>query len=270
MSTCVSCGTELREQAKFCPRCGAKADVEPSAEDSPDEPQALPGAQEAATAPVAVAGSGRTCAHCGEELSATARFCTRCGAVAQSPAPAEAPAEDGQPEQAEAETAEVPQEPASAPEPAEVVPAGAPATISCPACGAQLSPTAAFCKQCGASVAAGAVAAAPSAEPARPLPPQPAPRSSSSRAGSSSLPPELTGFLTFRLLVGYWLAQVIFWGGTVYCVVHGIQIMDYTVTEGLAYVIGGPLVLRVLTEVAVAVLRLHEATLGADGRGGRR
>ena len=56
---CINCGTELRPNAKFCPKCGATV-----------------GASKAAGTPVAA-----TCPNCGQNLKPGAKFCSKCGAV---------------------------------------------------------------------------------------------------------------------------------------------------------------------------------------------
>jgi ribosomal protein L40E len=58
---CKKCGNEIPDTAKFCPKCGAKVEIEKT-----PEPK--------------IQGDIVICRRCGESNSLTARFCKRCGA----------------------------------------------------------------------------------------------------------------------------------------------------------------------------------------------
>lgn len=89
--TCVKCGAELPDGAKFCLACGSRVVSEP--------------------------GKTRFCMHCGAALPAGAKFCLQCGGAADIPA-------DASPAIAVSGTANPPQE-APAPVKSEEVPAEA-------------------------------------------------------------------------------------------------------------------------------------------------
>src|SRR5262245_61293670 len=56
---CSNCGAQMREGARFCPRCGMQT-------------------------PAAVAPQSRFCANCGAAMAPDARFCLSCGTAASS------------------------------------------------------------------------------------------------------------------------------------------------------------------------------------------
>jgi len=58
---CKKCGNEIPDTAKFCPKCGAKVEMEKTPEPKIQENVII-------------------CRRCGESNSLTARFCKRCGA----------------------------------------------------------------------------------------------------------------------------------------------------------------------------------------------
>lgn len=114
---CV-CGAQLKENARFCTKCGAKvaADI-----DSPDtashNPGRLPQEELLLAEDVQPEGQSYLCSGCGERMPMTAAFCTKCGAQKGSPVP-----EDTVP---------------------------LPEIHTCRNCGAGMSETAAYCNRCG-------------------------------------------------------------------------------------------------------------------------
>ena len=57
---CIECGSPLRDDARFCPKCGTSVTEQPKPEPS-------------------------KCAYCGAELKATSKFCSKCGRTVITP-----------------------------------------------------------------------------------------------------------------------------------------------------------------------------------------
>jgi hypothetical protein len=147
MADCATCGTALKETARFCPRCGAAVEAKPE-----------PASETAPGAPVA----SNRCASCGAELPGDARFCGECGSsVAEAGVPptesdagpdpatiAEPPIVAAEPDPDPApSTTESPEQPVADSDPA-ISTVGS----ACASCGAELPDDALFCGECGTPV----------------------------------------------------------------------------------------------------------------------
>lgn len=141
--TCPKCGASSVPGEAFCENCGAPL--------AAPEPEAAP----APAAAEAIAPEGRVCPACGAKASPDDAFCYICGAdlATAAPAPAAAP---------------VIEAPVPTPETPVAAAIPMPAPNTCPSCGAEYTPGAAFCDYCGAALAAPAEAAAP-VTPAPPM-----------------------------------------------------------------------------------------------------
>ncbi|GHU60301.1 hypothetical protein FACS1894171_1250 [Clostridia bacterium] len=137
MIFCEQCGSQIEEEAVFCPECGAAVTVAEEPGPSPTCPSCGAALAEGAVfcpecgAAVTVAeepGPSPTCPSCGAALAEGAVFCPECGAavtVAEEPEP----------------------------------------SPTCPSCGAALAEGAVFCPECGASVMGTPIPAADYAPP---------------------------------------------------------------------------------------------------------
>jgi len=158
---CPNCGNQTSEGAIFCDRCGTRL---PQPEAAPEQ-----------AAPIAAGGSV-ICPACGAGNVPGEAFCDFCGSPLEPPVPA-AEVAALEPVSSEAEL-EIAAAPAPVPSPAAEVtapaepvvdqaappaPAEAEAKLTCPVCGAEVSPGEAFCSNCGASLAQA------------PIPPEPVP-----------------------------------------------------------------------------------------------
>jgi predicted amidophosphoribosyltransferase len=145
MAVCPNCGNQTGEGAVFCDQCGTRL---PAPEAAVSEP-----------APAPAAGSV-ICPACGAGNVPGEAFCDYCGSPLEAPVPTAEVVPELEPVSSEAELEIVP---APAPPVEESAPSEAEAKLTCPACGAEVSPDEAFCANCGASLA----------QP--PIPPEPVP-----------------------------------------------------------------------------------------------
>ncbi|MGC9347861.1 MAG: zinc-ribbon domain-containing protein, partial [Anaerolineae bacterium] len=74
---CPNCGTENREEVRFCRACGHPLPQTPASEATPP-PAAEASSQTAASQPTSQT-SGIICPTCGATAKFGARFCPRCG-----------------------------------------------------------------------------------------------------------------------------------------------------------------------------------------------
>jgi predicted amidophosphoribosyltransferase len=149
MVICPNCGNQAGEGAMFCDRCGTRL----------PQPEAAP----VEMAPV-VAGGSVICPACGAGNVPGEAFCDFCGSPLEPPVPVaeEVAALEPVSSEAELEVAAAPAEPV-AEQAAPPAPVEAEGKLTCPVCGAEVSPGEAFCANCGASLAEA------------PIPPEPVP-----------------------------------------------------------------------------------------------
>ncbi len=91
-------------------------------------------------------------------------------------------------------------------------------------------------------------------------------------------------FLSFRRMLMPYLVQAVFWAGTALCIFHGVMILmgkaawiapgynvsdDQRVVAGLAVLIGGPIILRLLCENFIVVFRINETLTDMSGGGSK-
>ena len=132
LTTCPNCGSSVAYGAPFCASCGFQIN-------KPAAP-----------------GNVARCTNCGLPLTPGSAFCTNCGTKTQPAAPAEPvqPEQPAQPAQPEAPAEpETPAQPEAPVQEAPVQEAPAAPANTCPNCGKQLAPGAAFCTECGYHVA---------------------------------------------------------------------------------------------------------------------
>jgi RNA polymerase subunit RPABC4/transcription elongation factor Spt4 len=86
-STCTNCGKPLREGAQFCPRCGSAVVAASPPVVSTGAPTQSQSHTSASVIPVISPPETSTCANCGNQLRAAARFCPGCGSLVAAAEP---------------------------------------------------------------------------------------------------------------------------------------------------------------------------------------
>jgi len=82
-------------------------------------------------------------------------------------------------------------------------------------------------------------------------------------------------YLTFRRFITPVVIQIIFWIGVAVCVIRGITMIAASagafggaigIVGGLIVLFVGPIAVRVICELIMAVFRIHEALTEGEGR----
>ena len=102
---CPKCQSEIKDNAKFCTKCGCNlaeelAKMKPAAPQQPVQPQAQ---------------QDKVCVKCGAPIKPGARFCTKCGTPVAQPAPVQPTVEAPKPAPAPVQPTQTPQPKAPAP-----------------------------------------------------------------------------------------------------------------------------------------------------------
>jgi hypothetical protein len=84
-------------------------------------------------------------------------------------------------------------------------------------------------------------------------------------------------FLTFRLMITPIIIQIVFWGGVILCVGQALMLIrlsldlpngrdTWGVALGVAMLIFGPLVLRILCELDIILFKIHDELKESNDR----
>ena len=68
-------------------------------------------------------------------------------------------------------------------------------------------------------------------------------------------------FLRFRRMLTPLLIEIIFWAGTIMCIITGLKNMltPGGIVLGISILISGPIALRLISEIIIVLFRIHQA-----------
>ena len=181
---CPKCQSEIKDNAKFCTKCGCNlaeelAKMKPAAPQQPVQPQVQ---------------QDKVCVKCGAPIKLGARFCTKCGTPVAQPAPVQPTVEAPKPAPAPVQPTQTPQpkaatpvQPAPTPQPKAATPVQ-PAPTPQPKAVTPVQPTPAPQPKAAMPVQPTPAPQPKAAAPVKPAPVQPKPAPASNKQPKPAMP----------------------------------------------------------------------------------